>query len=226
MARIFNGSTQDARVTSTTVDGVVGVACTSFTYHIWIHTGEPNLATIFDKTDITGPANWNILQICGTGDIMHFQLFDGSNNPIANPAGDISDDTWRTLTAGRANSSIFASHCGGTRDLCCDIFTRDYSNTIQTTLASREAGTDRFYEGELAYAVIWDTDLSANEDLILFRGVNPFVVRNSNIIYFVTVEGNDSPEPNYAENGATATLTASPTKFNGNPPVELLENNL
>jgi len=180
----------------------------------------------FDKTDITGPADWNILQMVAAGDKMDFQLYDGTNNPTVRPAGDISNDAWRCLVAGRANGSIFGSHDGGTRGTDTDTFTNAYNNTIATTIGAREAGTDRFCDGKLAYATIWDIDLVANDDVILSRGVNPFLIKNSNIIYFVVVEGNDSPEPNYAEPSATATLTATPLKFAGNPPVELLENYL
>ena len=60
------------------------------------------------------------------------------------------------------------------------------------------------------------------EMALLARGVNPFIIRNSNLVCYAPIHGNESPENQFgSEVAQTGTLTGT-TKVT-HPPVELLE---
>lgn len=81
------------------------------------------------------------------------------------------------------------------------------------------------FTGDLSNVTLWNVKLSDNEVLVLSRGVNPFVMRNSAQAMNQPLWGNQDPEPDYSGTGNTAAVTTGTTK-GPNPPVELLENYL
>lgn len=88
-----------------------------------------------------------------------------------------------------------------------------------------------FNDGDIGFCAAWDLTLSDNEIAALGNGVNPWAIRNQNLVMYCQVNGNEDPEPNWANRGAFASptnfvLTGTPTKSTTNPPVELLENYL
>ena len=83
---------------------------------------------------------------------------------------------------------------------------------------------NRDYDGQLSNMTIWTNYLTAVEITALSRGVNPFAIRNSNLVGFWSLNGNESPEPEWI-NQQNGVLTGT-SKGATNPPVELIENYL
>lgn len=95
------------------------------------------------------------------------------------------------------------------------------SDAAQDLMIGNRLAGDKTFDGEISFFVQWNVILSANEMAIINRGVNPFVVRNSNIELLTPLGGNQSPEPDYSGNGNTGTVTGA-IKGAGNPPVQLI----
>jgi len=88
----------------------------------------------------------------------------------------------------------------------------------------------RSYDGDMGYCVFWSSELTDNQFLALFHGVNPIAIDPDNLILFLTNEGNSTPILNDGDwNGQLNKPSAEsgpPSKSTTNPPVELLENYL
>ena len=70
--------------------------------------------------------------------------------------------------------------------------------------------------------------MSADKVSAINNGANPFAFSSGvggNLAFYAPVNGNKSPEDNYAGQTTDGDLTGT-TKFAGNPPVDLLENYL
>jgi len=81
----------------------------------------------------------------------------------------------------------------------------------------------RTVDGKLAHATAWTAALSATHQEALGRGANPFIMRNDILLVYTPLDGDESPEPNYADTAFQVTVDAA-IKGSDNPPVELLEN--
>lgn len=79
----------------------------------------------------------------------------------------------------------------------------------------------REFDGDIFCGCIWNTVLSSAEIQALANGVNPFVIRNSNLVWFSPLWGNEDPEPEYITPANAGVLTNSPPKST-NPPMQLL----
>src|SRR3990167_6665948 len=97
-------------------------------------------------------------------------------------------------------------------------------NNTNTTLGAYTSGTlIEEYTGDMAYCTLYSSQLGANQIAALGRGVNPFVFETKGQLW--PIEVNDSTEPDYMAQAKKLTPTGT-TKTVGNPPVEMLENNL
>lgn len=134
------------------------------------------------------------------------------------------------------NHNFTATKTAGAVDGSTEIFLDGISITIVTTSAntpnitnfptevSRFGICDLFFNGHMANAVIWDVQLSDNEIKALAHGVNPFPIRNSNMVTFYEIWGNQSPELDISQITGDGTVTGT-TKVAGFQ-TELLENYL
>jgi len=84
-------------------------------------------------------------------------------------------------------------------------------------------GTIEFWNGLAAESAVWNVALSTDEITSLANGVNPFIIRNSALVFYSPIYGNNSPESEYV---GSNTLTVTGTVKIKHPPVELLENYL
>jgi len=81
------------------------------------------------------------------------------------------------------------------------------------------------FNGQLAYAVTWQSIIPVAHLLAMSRGANPFLFDSCNMKMYFPIHGNDSPETNYIGQSPTGTVVAA-AKDASNPPVEPLENYL
>jgi len=118
-----------------------------------------------------------------------------------------------------------------------ELFINGVTDGTGTTLITYNALTDRVcfgrlmrsspanpFDGGLAHGSIWTSDLVVSHALALFRGANPFIMDQDDLVFYAPLDGNNSPENEYVSQ-FNLTLSGT-TKFSGNPPVDLLENYL
>lgn len=155
----LNGTTQRIEIASTVFDAI-GNASQDYTLEIAISgtSGSSPLA-IFDKTNISGSADWNLLaQVSGNA---HFQIYDGSTNPICiggniNSGAEFYLAVVRDCTAAQVRlyvNGALAQQTAASATLDCD-------NTRNLTIGARQGGTDRFYAGKVFRAAAYLTALS------------------------------------------------------------------
>ena len=140
---------------------------------------------------------------------------------------DLSDNLWHCVAYVAKTDDLGIAYTDGSDD----------TNTGQRAVSEPIYGTTPFalgarnlnsfsWPGEMAWSVGWDVNIGATIAGALARGVNPFVVLRDNMGWdypmYDVIDGRDEG-PNQLP---SATFTGSPTKFSGNPPVELLENYL
>jgi len=228
LARNFVSSNSDHIDIAHASLSFIGTIGENFTYFCWFKTTSAGTMTFMDKTDKAGPIRWAMKFTYDLFERSNAQQYNGSINPltISNPAT-LHDGVWHSLACSTINTvppRIYEDGVEPTYSFRQGANNLDYSNSIDFSIGSTEQGTSEFFNGEISFAAVWDIALSNNEELILSHGVCPFVVRNEALRMYCPLDGNDSPEANYAST-STGTVTGT-TKFAGNPPVELIENYL
>ncbi len=159
------------RFDTTAFDAVIGAASQAYTFEIWQRapssgSGTPN--AVMDKTDIAGPADWNIMQLLTNGN-ANAQLYDGTNNPSVTSVitGSVEGASWFHLVMVREISTprillYVNGNLEGTSAVAAAV---DTSNTIKLSVGSRQAGTDRHINHAVAHAAVYNTALSAGRIL-------------------------------------------------------------
>jgi len=99
------------------------------------------------------------------------------------------------------------------------------SATGDYIIGAEKPKTTSEWDGKMFYLAIWSTELSSTELQAMHNGVCPFVIDHDNLVHFIPLFGNHSPEENWGSPTNTGTLTGT-TRGVPNPPVELLENYL
>jgi len=229
MTYLMDGSTDGFDVASAGVS-FVGNAGQDYTFFAWFRlTTNANQNTIMSKTD-NSPSDWNrlIMHDLGAAD---FQLWDGITNPLIQSTPTYEDDTWRSIAAqndvSQPRIDVFVNGVIPSYDTDQNHADLDVDNTDVLAIGYRGQGVaGEYYTGSLSNIVIWDVVLTNDEQLALASGVNPFAIEPANIKCNCPLDGNDSPENNYATPADTAAHVGTPVKYVGNPPVELLENYL
>jgi len=149
---------------------------------------------------ISSPSNaWsdNGWHCCGLGgDTVYRMWLDGS---------EVSFD----LDAGTDNGDWFGS------DADADIF------GIGALLRNVRVNQ---LNGRLAEITVYNVKLTILESATIFRGVNPFVVRNDALVLYWPLWGNQATEPDYVGQGNPGGVTGTTKDIH--PPVELIENYL
>jgi hypothetical protein len=85
--------------------------------------------------------------------------------------------------------------------------------SISTTyVATYGAGTGGQFVGSIAWVAIWKVALSDSDIASLNKGFSPLKIQPSQLVSYVRLTGNASPEPDYK--GGSWTITGSPTKSN------------
>jgi len=74
-----------------------------------------------------------------------------------------------------------------------------------------------YFQGKVAEAGIWDTELNTAQVAALAKGYAPSLIQPSNLMDYWPIIGRQSPEPNMM-NASSATPTNSPTNF-AHPPM-------
>lgn len=161
----LNGSTQWIDLSDAAFDAI-GAAGQDFTLEVVIATGttQSNKA-IFDKTEVSGPADWNLMQQAGDGTQVTFQLYDGINNPSIAGANNITSGADFYLVAVRnAAANTVKLYINAVEVASAsDSGTHDYANTIGLALGSRQAGTDRFWTGKVRRAAVYLSALTPTQ---------------------------------------------------------------
>jgi hypothetical protein len=155
-----------------------------------------------------------------------FLLFlDSGNDKVSARKGNVS-------TSGTAVSTLDPgagvwSHAAGTFNSSTSrfAFLNGVKSTENTTSISFGAALTRtglfhnarssqdfVYEGELAFAGIWDVVLTDGEIMALAKGLSPLHVRPQSLKGYWPIYGNDSPEPDRGKNRYDMTISGTLNK--------------
>jgi len=221
MARTLNGTSDNVEYSSIAFGGT---GC----YLLWV-----------DKDFADNDADANYLMDSTNGDRYLIYKRKG-DTPSKNHYGLYLDNTAITdeedgllgmLTQASGFQSVACNYTSGAQEVFADgtsidtmAITITGSTPTNHWLGKRYTDVE-FWEGKMAYFVVWNVELTDNEHSALGNGVNPFVIRKSNQLVHSPLNGNNSPENDYSGNGKTGTLDGT-SKSSLNPPVEFLENYL
>jgi len=221
MARNFDAGCEDINVGKTGL-GITG----NISLSIWVFTD--NRSGFHDhiaKTTGSSPQPWDWYQLNGDGRMRFLRIgCCGLRN---------SDSTTAVPLTQWAFTGVLQRGLG-----CCCVEhfldgATDGTGTINATpncanldvLIGNRAGHGTDMVGDMGWATVWDTDITANEMNAIGRGVNPFPIEHANIQLLTPIWGNEDPEPDYSGNGNIGTVTSA-SRSTSNPPVELIENYL
>jgi len=208
MAREFTVQTDQSL---TSVDAFVGPVV--FSCGIWIN---PDVVTITQVVmSMRNSSSNSYMQFFSTNSgILTFRIEDGGTYIGRTTASNvISASTWQhiggTWDGGEAASGI---------NIYVDGLDVDNADDNNGTFIDREPGSvnwrigaqtdslDFQFDGDEAEAAIWDTELTANEMLMLAAGVSPIRVRPANLIGYSPIYGVNDPEPDLSGNGHNLTV--------------------
>jgi len=215
-------------------NGNIPITAYPFTMFAWgnkdVQDGGGSDDVMMGMTDDSASLIYQLLSTtnAGSGTSVGMVSRNSSTQQAARGTTEIALDTWYStcgICRGNTDREIFLE--GVTEDTDANSVTWN-SNIDSIAIGARRSsgGFTTFYEGRLSHCAVYNVSLSTTHQLALSRGAHPFIMRNDALVFFCAVEGNDSPEGDYVGQSAQQTLSGSPPKFVGNPPVELLENYL
>ena len=222
MARDFDGVNDKIRTTNS-----IDLAATgAVSLGIWMKNNATNSAfdTLIGEIS-SGGTGFSTLDMAGVGaNFVRMTTNSGGATREALSVTVANDDIWHYVFGEFQDGGS-----GFIRVYIDDMDTASASNsgsfgTMNALNDSVEIGNgtnfSRFFEGQLFRGQCWTRILTASERKQAKFGL---LLGDSNHPVFIPIDGNLSPEPNYADPANTGTLTGT-TKPNTNPPVELLEN--
>jgi len=233
MGRRFDGTNDTIELGDTPFDFIETDA---FTVLWWVEDTETAVnAALMSKLGVSSPfTGWEMITSSVQGaDDMNCQLIKDASNKLREDSIGMSRNDGNThhigVTKGTGTTSSALAWFNNGSALSTQVVNNTLSvgeniqNNEQMTMGERPDGSQD-YEGDEAEVCVWAAELSTNEVLILSRGVNPFIVQNSNINGYWPLYGNDSPEPQYKGQTDTGTVTGATKSTGWHPPVEQLEN--
>ena len=138
---------------------------------------------------------------------------------------DLNNDVWYHVAIVRdVSANTVVTYIDGVANATFN-YTNDHTYTGSTTVYSifqRSDGGFQLDDASEADICYYDAALSADEVAGLANGVPNFPFRAANKINYCTLDGNESPEPDYTSNRNNGTVTST-TKAN-HPSIEHLEN--
>ena len=156
----FNGTDQCITFPSTVFD-VIGDPSQSYTLELFVTavSGISSPVALFDKSNISSPAKWNLLQyVAGSA---HFQLYNGVKNPII-AAGSLPTGTQILVHAVRdIGANQIRTYLNGAPVGSASAELVDSSNSVDLCIGARQAGTDRFAKIKVRRAAVYLGALSS-----------------------------------------------------------------
>lgn len=210
-------------------NGVSNIDTASKTMLVWVNptTYEINDNISTDGSALTsGNSAFSITMGASTQYRMDYRWSSATGSWLF---GSVTTGSWESLSCDYDRSSDANDpNCYENGSLQSETESGTPSGTAKTGIDSISIGENVAGGGDvdaiISHVVIWDVELSSTEHLVLSRGVNPFVIQNDNLQVYYPLNGNNSPENEYAQS-ALGTVTGA-IKATTNPPVELIENYL
>lgn len=156
----LNGSSQCVTFTNSAFNSV-GAANQPFTLEISVTaiSGIVSPSAIFDKTKVSGTADWITLQ--NVSGAPHFQLYDGTSNPIVTGSTlPVGTEVMLHAVRDPAFNVIRMYRNGVHVDTVAGSSAIDVANTIALCVGARQAGTDRFARIKARRAAVYLSALS------------------------------------------------------------------
>lgn len=194
-------------------------------------SGEPlTMACWFKPSNVSGTTSKSLMcidnsvnlssfmllrSVGGTGQASALTTFDGGTSPASTTAGGATNGVWHHY------AGVFASNASRTAYLDGVAATTNTDTLNVGTLGRTTIGivwAIQYAEGDIAEAAFWNVALSAAEILALSRGYSPLFIRPANIIAYLPMFGNDSPELDRWKNRHDFSLVNAPTKAD-HPPI-------
>lgn len=174
---------------------------------------------ILQIADVSSNIIWFDIDLYYNGGSKNFRAVSiGAGNAQAISSNSYSADTWYHV------GGVFTNPTS--RNIYVDGISRGSNSTSSTPTGLDQTAIGMFrddtprapFDGYLAEAAVYSTNLTAAEMAILAMGMSPLAVRPQNLVAYWPLYGNLSPEPDWLENKYNMTLTNGPTKAD-HPPV-------
>jgi len=212
------------------IDGNVGDPQTVLICYQMPDTSGEGKFIIAKQDNFSNGRGWYFFAL--TSGFMSFNFIgQASNAKTSDGDSTIDDDNWH-VCCGTVDNTANASGINIYVDGSADSMTTGSDNLTVTTvgaetmrIACREGCTFGEFNGDFGMWAQWDTEFGAARAAALTSGVNPLGFGKVGMRLFVSIFGNESPEPDWSGNDFDGTVTGT-TKFAGNPPIELMENYL
>lgn len=201
---------------------VAPVTAAPFTMAAWFRavgiTQRQALMWLGDK-DVTNN-NW-VLELAGAtaGDPIEFRIRDASGTTVAATTTGFSANTWH-LAMGREASATDhrVTIDGGSQGTSSSSKSPIGADRIAIGRRMSSSPSDAL-DGRLAECMLWDVVLTADEETALFNGINPGLIRPTNLKGHWPVWGLHSPEIDLSNqnNALTVGGTGTPAQANHAP---------
>jgi hypothetical protein len=223
MARSFNGSSD---VINLGTPSALNLAGSNITVSCWANasvfpSGSATVGTLVEHGYDGTTEQWFLRYAwTGTQVALDFGMFNtgtGAVNvrwaPVTNSTG-----TWYHVL-GLFNGSAYAVYSGGVQQNLIASSQALLTSTARCAIgASEQSGTfQRFFNGNIADAAVWNTALSDGEVAALAKGARPYSVRPGSLVGYWPLDGLQSPEPDLSGKANNGTLTG--TALVSGPPV-------
>ena len=203
----------------------------------WVFTdsdGETNFGRILDKRGSSFFSGWMFLvgdESAGNCDLIFFDEWTSVVGRWDTTARDLPLSAYHHVLAtydsdsDANNATIYVDGVSkAVTEVNTPAGTRDNDSAKDLTIGNDAPDQNSTFDGKIAYVAGWDVILNATEIQALANGVNPQSIRSANLVFFLPLWGNQSPEPDYDAQLNTGTVSGAVRDIN--PPVELLENHL
>jgi hypothetical protein len=146
-----------------------------------------------------------------------------SSSDLLDPgAATITSGVWNhlALTGNFTTSSSGNAYINGTTDGATVGGSLAPSNGV-IEIAGGIASSSNYFDGKIADVAMWNVQLSTAEIAALSQGARPYQIRRPSVIFWLPMDGLQSPEPDLSGNAFNGTLIGSPS-FAPGPPLRPL----
>jgi len=203
-----------------------GIGAFPFTIYAWVKPAGDNAGGTM-AAHVDSGSNTKYYQMAQRGTDKGAVVARNDTFLVAEGTTDIRQ-AWHSLLTSYVTDTSKKIFVDGTDEatLTTNVTYATSVNSLSIGYLNRTVLAD-YFDGDIGYVALWDVTLSSNEITALSNGINPWAIRNQNLVTYAELHGDEDPEPNWANREAFGSptnfgLKVTPTKSTTNPPVQLL----